>query len=66
MLGSNAIGDDGAVALAEALKINKALTSVNVSTNKIGGVGMAARTYLFAVSSVGCRRAELISSRLHV
>ena len=41
-LTDNNIGDDGAKALAEALKVNAVLTELNLNWNEIGPVGAEA------------------------
>ena len=39
MLNANEIGDDGAKAIAEALKVNAVLTKLNLKFNDMGDAG---------------------------
>ena len=41
-LSNNSIGDEGAKAIAEALKVNAVLTKLSLGGNKIGDVGAKA------------------------
>jgi hypothetical protein len=52
-LANNDIGDEGAKVLAEALKVNKSITSVNLENNKIGDEG--AKELAEAFKSENCK-----------
>ena len=41
-LQSNQVGDEGAIFIAEALKINQSLKQLNLSRSNIGAIGVAA------------------------
>ena len=41
-LGANSIGDDGAQAIAEALKVNPVLTKLDLEFNNLGDAGKKA------------------------
>ena len=45
----NSIGDEGALGLAEALKVNTALTTLGLGRNSIGAVGQGALNEMVAV-----------------
>ena len=49
-LRSNSIGDDGAKAIAEALKVNTVLTTLNLDRNSIGDDGAKAIAEAFKVN----------------
>ena len=42
LLGGNSIGDDGAKAIAEALKVNPVLTKLDLELNDLGNAGKKA------------------------
>lgn len=44
MLSSNSVGDNGSVALAEALKVNHSLQSLDLQSNSISNTGVSALT----------------------
>ena len=50
---NNAIGDEGAAALAEALKVNTALTWLDLKDNEIGDEGAAALAEALKVNTAG-------------
>ena len=62
-LNNSSIGDEGAVALGEALRVNASLTSINLYKNKICQEGAVALASALKVSkSVGTRKLNGIAS----
>ena len=51
-MSSNSIGDDGAKAIAEALKVNAVVTTLNLSSNSIGVEGAKAIAEALKVNPV--------------
>ena len=51
-MGGNGIGDDGAKAIAEALKVNPVLTTLSIWGNKIGAEGAKAIAEALKVNAV--------------
>jgi hypothetical protein len=58
-VGSNALGDDGAIAIADALPFNRALATLKLWNNAIDARGCAALSGIFCDDASGCVLVEL-------